>query len=481
MERPAPSPGGAVISFDVTTPVSANPVGFALSPDGRQLVFLADSKLWLRRLDQNVAQPLNGTDGATTPFWSPDSRSVGFLAGGKLKRIDVASGSVLALSIIPVDLRGASWNHENVILYGTNIANGVIQRLSAIGGVPTDATRGVGQGGQRFPQFLPDGRHFIFTVTQGPLTRSTYLGTLDALEVQDLKLVSDSSVAIAAPNHLLFLRKGTLMMATLDLARGGSRATRCPSSNPSVSVRRPRKAHSRSPKPESSHIGAAAAFLRQLTWVDRHGQVLGQVGPVDDAGLFFVQVSPDDQRIAVQRTIDGNADLWITDASRAGFTRLRLPTAWRVLPYGRVMESGGVPFPIEPTCGTCSRSPWTAPRTSSCSWLPTKARRRMTSSAGRPSPPVRAGCHWNGGRVAGMAPRQRRNASSSDKGWVESPVLTERALDRLSVRRVLAVLRSIYSPFRPQAASPLCQWRVAISLDGRQVEMKSITWRLMAG
>src|SRR5713226_1577700 len=104
---------------DIVTPATSEPTSFALSPDGRQLVFVASgdgaSRLWLRPLDKSTAQPMAGTEGASYPFWSPDGRSIGFFDGAKLKRIDIAGGSPQTLS--DAISRGGAWSPDGVILF----------------------------------------------------------------------------------------------------------------------------------------------------------------------------------------------------------------------------------------------------------------------------------------------------------------------------------------------------------------------------
>jgi serine/threonine protein kinase len=128
--------------LEITTPPSADPVSIAISPDGRKLVFVAThegrSRLWLRSLGSISSRPLEGTDGASCPFWSPNSGSVGFFADGKLKRVDVDSGSVRTLAVaLPC---GGTWNADDTILYSSPLF-GPISRVSATGGGPPSQTR----------------------------------------------------------------------------------------------------------------------------------------------------------------------------------------------------------------------------------------------------------------------------------------------------------------------------------------------------
>jgi Tol biopolymer transport system component len=142
----------------------------ALSPDGRRLVFGAQShdgtsRLWLRSLDSAAEQALARTEGATYsyPFWSPDSRYIGFSVDGKLKKIDLSGGPASTLADAP-QLRGASWSPEGVIVFAPNFL-GPLQRMSAAGGTVTPATAldpARKETSHRWPWFLPDGRHFLY-------------------------------------------------------------------------------------------------------------------------------------------------------------------------------------------------------------------------------------------------------------------------------------------------------------------------------
>ena len=122
--------------FEINTPATSDPTSLAISPDGRFLVFVASAegqqRLWLRPLDQVTAQPLAGTEGAQYPFWSPDSRSIGFFADGKLKRIDVAGGPPQVLASAP-DGRGGAWNRDGVIVFAPSFASSVVS-CSSLGG-----------------------------------------------------------------------------------------------------------------------------------------------------------------------------------------------------------------------------------------------------------------------------------------------------------------------------------------------------------
>ena len=153
----------------ITTPPSNELASLAISPDGEKLVFVAVSegrpRLWLRSLITGEARALSGTDGSMFPFWSPDSHSIGFFADGRLYSIDVDGGALSAVARVPVPA-GGTWSREGVILF-TIVPDGPILRVSAMGGA-ADAVPGSDalQGGNRFPQFLPDSRHYLYFVAE---------------------------------------------------------------------------------------------------------------------------------------------------------------------------------------------------------------------------------------------------------------------------------------------------------------------------
>jgi hypothetical protein len=181
-----------------------------ISPDGRRLVFAAlgpDGKqmLWLRPLGAASSQPLPGTEDGSYPFWSPDSRFIGFFADGKLKTIEAAGGPAQVLCDAP-DGRGGSWNRESTIVFPP-IFNGPLYRISTGGGTPAPVTEldpSQQENSHRWPQFLPDGRHFLLFVRsrQGAVS-GEYVGSLDSKEKR-LLFCSPSNAVYAAPGYLLF-------------------------------------------------------------------------------------------------------------------------------------------------------------------------------------------------------------------------------------------------------------------------------------
>jgi Tol biopolymer transport system component len=300
---------------DIMTPATSEASSFALSPDGRQIVFVASGdglpRLWLRPLDKATGQPLAGTEGASHPFWSPDSRSIGFFDGTKLKRIDIGSGSPQTLA--DAAPRGGTWSPEGVILF-TPSFSGPLSRIPASGGAAVAVTKVEKQVSHRYPQFLPGGRQFLFYALGTPQAQGIYWGTLDAPETKFLTAADGGGVY--APNGwLLFIRQGTFLAQRLDIAR------RELIGDP-VAIADQLGIDTGFATPISASIGALVAYRvggtsrSQLTWFDRTGKPLGTMGPPDGNGLSSPNLSPDGGRAVVHRSVQGNYDVWLVDADR---------------------------------------------------------------------------------------------------------------------------------------------------------------------
>src|SRR5215510_6873546 len=197
----------------------------ALSPDGRYLavsMVSADNKrnLWLRRMDSVAFQMLAGTEEGSLPFWSPDSRFIGFFAQEKLRRISIAGGSPQTLCDVP-NPNGGTWNREGVILFAATGQRG-LARVSASGGVASAVTtpdRARMEHFYAFPQFLPDGRHFLFfSLSEKREARGIFVASLGSEERREI-LQTDSRALYTPPGFLLFLRLGTLMAQPFDASR----------------------------------------------------------------------------------------------------------------------------------------------------------------------------------------------------------------------------------------------------------------------
>ena len=218
-----PPEGGA---FSGDGLAGSNPPGpqLAMAPDGRGLAFIASTadgrpRLWVRSFDGITARALPGTEGAARPFWSPDGGSIGFFAGAKLKTIPATGGPVQVLCDVPSP-RGGTWNQDGTIIFAPGFLRRPLSHLGG-GGRPTPITRldsARQELSHRWPQFLPDGRHFLYLVINARRDQSgIYLGSLDSPETMRL-LDTEFRAAFAPPGYLLFVREGTLLAQPFDAA-----------------------------------------------------------------------------------------------------------------------------------------------------------------------------------------------------------------------------------------------------------------------
>lgn len=319
----------------VTTGASA-PV--AISPDGQRVAFVAASAegktlLWIRSLDALTAQELAGTEGATSPFWSPDSRSLGFFTGGKLKKIDVSGGPPITLCDAQ-DNRGGTWNRDGVIVFApTNIS--ALQKVSASGGVPAAATvLARGELGHIRPSFLPDGRHFLYSTiaprpgSGGPI----YLGSLDSSE-RKLLLNATSANALYAQGNLLFLRDTTLVAQPFDTRRSVLTGDASPIADQiriSGSLQ-PYAYFSASENGALAYQMGAETASSQLAWFDRTGMQISVLG--DPAAYTDIELSPDGKRASVSIPDEGKGrNIWIYDVARGLRTRFTFDPADQFAP-----------------------------------------------------------------------------------------------------------------------------------------------------
>jgi eukaryotic-like serine/threonine-protein kinase len=320
--------------FNSSVPFPANYV--ALSQDGRMLALVAYSDqanknvIWIQQVGGQGATVLPGTEGAYYPFWSPNGRSIGFFADGKLKTIDVASGrSAQVLADAPFG-RGGAWSRDGVILFTPDAWNG-LYRVSSSGGAPVAVTKPDAsqfQVSHRWPAFLPDGRHFLYLACNfsGQLDKNMiFVGSLDSDEKRAIVTASTNAV-YAEPGYLLYWRDNGLVAQRFDLhsyslageARIVSDAVQYfPQTNFAV--------FAAAGKTLVAQTGMGKGVNKsQLIWFDRRGKQLGTVGPAEL--VANPKISPDGRRVAVDQTdTDGrHVNIWIHEltsdaASRLGF------------------------------------------------------------------------------------------------------------------------------------------------------------------
>ena len=317
----------------ITAPPTSEPASLALSPDGQTLTFAAtsegQSRLWLRPLNTGSPRVLPGTDGARFPFWSPDSRSVAFFADGQLKRIDIDGGSSRTLASASGAVSGA-WGPDGVILI--SMLGRPIMRVSEGGGDRVAVTRlESGQGAHYMPQFLPDGRHFLYYAVGGREPRGVFVGQLGDMQQRRL-LDADFAAVYASQGYLLFMRQGKLLAQGFDpslLALSGAPFPLAEQVAVSIS--------GLSPAVSTSGAGSIAyrtgsAPRKQLTWFDRSGRELAHLHEPIDSTQLAPSLSRDGRQIALFREVIGDLDVWLIDTPRGVPTRFTFDSADDVEP-----------------------------------------------------------------------------------------------------------------------------------------------------
>jgi eukaryotic-like serine/threonine-protein kinase len=328
--RDAP-PNSPLVRFTVLPPVngrfgigSGGGLHFAVSGEGQIVVQAIGSdgkrQFWLRSLDSTVVRPLAGTANAAFPFWKPDGKSIGFFAGGKLWRIDVAGGPATFLANAP-NGRGGTWNEGGVIVFSPE-PHSPLYKVAEAGGVVSTVTSpdaAAGENDQWLPWFLPDGKHFLYA--KGDYRRSQVTIRIGSLESPDENRVvehADSS-AVYAQGHLLFLRGTTLMARPFDLRS-------LTVTGQAVHVaERVRVLYNRSGA-EAFSVSSAGLLVYasdaaddELTWFDRTGKRLRVIGEPGDLGRL--DLSPDGKTVAIAITDRGNTDIATCDVLRGLCTK----------------------------------------------------------------------------------------------------------------------------------------------------------------
>jgi Tol biopolymer transport system component len=286
--------------------------------------------LWVRSLDSLEAQALPGTDGGDFPFWSPDSRFIGFFAQGKLKKIDVAGGPAQTLCDAPAG-EGGTWNRDGIIVFAPTTFAG-LSRVSAAGGQPTALTTVDPSGKEishRWPQFLPDGRRFLFLVQPENTVR---VGSLDSRDTKTL-LTADSKVLYAPPGYVLFMREGTLTAQPFDASRAELTGDGFPvAEQVRGNALNGRAAFSVSENGVLSYR-TGVGNVTEMTWFDRSGKLLQSIGQPGNY-MYQIDLSPDDGRAVVgRREASRHFDLWLFDLARGTTSRLTFSASGNVAPH----------------------------------------------------------------------------------------------------------------------------------------------------
>jgi serine/threonine protein kinase/Tol biopolymer transport system component len=298
-----------------------------LSPDGKRLAFTARNAngtfLFVRDLAAYDARLLQGTQGAGYPFWSPDSRAIGFFADGKLKRVEAEGGPPIALCEAPVG-KGGTWNEDGLIVFAPSF-NSPIHKVAATGGESVALTRvdaSRGENSHRFPQFLPDGEHFIYLARAagsggalGMMGTSIRVGSLSDTTGRDL--MPSISNACYATGYLLFLRENVLMARPFD--PDGVEFTG--DAFPLIEQVRAIPGASRGIFDASQNgllVYQSGAKMpgNQPVWLDLEGKELARLGePLEHDGPT---ISPDGKKVAIEiyDVMGGTPDIWIYDVDR---------------------------------------------------------------------------------------------------------------------------------------------------------------------
>jgi Tol biopolymer transport system component/tRNA A-37 threonylcarbamoyl transferase component Bud32 len=310
------APDVATLRFEVSTAPTDDP-STALSRDGTELAFVANQDrvpvLWVRSLDAVESRALPGTQGASLPFWSPDGRTIGFFAGDKLKRIDVAGGMPLVVGEAP-NARGGAWNADGVVLFAPGV-NAPIMRVPARGG-PAERVTQVNTGNgpsHRWPQFLPDGKRFLFSSSLGTAdTNGVYLGSLDKTPPVRL-LPGDGGGRFAVPATLLTVSQGALQAYGFNAAAGAVQG------EPIVIAQGFAGASGSIATSDTGVLAyrAGTAQRRQLVWVNRQGAVVRAIGEPETDSIASPVLSADEQSVVVFRHRPGDwNDVWVIELAR---------------------------------------------------------------------------------------------------------------------------------------------------------------------
>jgi Tol biopolymer transport system component/predicted Ser/Thr protein kinase len=319
-----PQPEAAAVRFTLspaegTAIHSGHAPPFAISPNGRSIVYVGDRpdgtrQLWLRSLGSDTHKALTGTEGAHTPFWSPDSQWVGFFAGNSLKKIHLSSGIAQMVAGNVSTYGGAAWNARDVILFPAT--NAGLSRVSAQGGPLSPVTTGPGH---FWPQFLGDGEHFIYAA---PLARSALIGSLGSEKPRLLMTFPVRVSAVAyAQGYVFFVQDAVLYVRAFD-----ERRLELSGDAHRIAGGVPVTGPGRTPFSVSA-AGVLAYWAQPLTasavlqWFARDGRT----SPAVDTAAQFVgfALSPDGRQLVFSRTTNtGGADVWLRDLDRGTERRL---------------------------------------------------------------------------------------------------------------------------------------------------------------
>jgi serine/threonine protein kinase/Tol biopolymer transport system component len=322
------------VRFQIDKPAGTSDMTWPrLSPDGRWVAFQATdsmgkTSIWVRGMDALDARKLEGTEGAGRPFWAPSSREIGFFANSKLKKVPVDGGPVQLIA----DAKGSdgSWGSQGVILFDST-QNDSIMQVSASGGIPKAASsfdRQAKETGNAWPQFLPDGSHFLFVAYSGTESH-VKVGELGDLHSKLIRAIA--SRCEYAPGHLVYVLDNNLVAQPFDLGQLKLSGDPVPIAE-RVNLLGGRENFSSSQAGTIAFQSGAQVSGSELAWTDRSGHVLSRVAP-DDI-YTDMSFSPDEKKVAV--TIDEDSgkkpNIWIIDLERGTRSRFTFDEANHVWP-----------------------------------------------------------------------------------------------------------------------------------------------------
>ena len=311
-----------------------DPTGVAISPDGSMMAFVvgdptrSESQIWVRSLDTMAARRLEDTAGGNLPFWSPDSRRIGFFTSTKLKVV-AASGGRAEILCETANGRGATWSSSNVIVFAPNWS-GPLQRIAGTGGTPEPVTKldeGRKQYGHRFPTFLPDGDHFLYAALPGRDGKfDIFVGSLSGGSTTLVGSMEGAPV-YAPPGFLLYVRQGRLAAQAFDARTLKTTGEPTSLDDEPTSILDPAFSYTAGTSASVSSTGTLAYFSTPSTntravWVDAAGRIAGSLN-LPTGHYDTVTISPDGSRAIFVRSLSpSESSLWLVDLARGGVAAL---------------------------------------------------------------------------------------------------------------------------------------------------------------
>jgi serine/threonine-protein kinase len=330
-----PLPSTAPLEIETWRPA------MALSPDGTHLVYVANHggkrQLYLRQMDRLEATPIPGTEGANSPFFSPDGQSIGFIVGYDLKKVSVSGGATQTLANVPPVTRGANWGPDDTIIFAATVTSG-LSWMSAVGNTVPQFSKGSsdpldgqilttpdptkGEYSHRWPQFLPGGKAVLFTIDTGGSFDEARIAVL-SMETGKVDVLFDGGTnpRYSPTGHIVFARAGALLAVPFNLER--LERTGDPVTVVEGIMMEPGGAAHFTLSDDGSLAYVPAGMLvsdRKLVWVNRQGEV--EPLPAEAREYYSPSLSPDGKQVAVAIREGSNYDVWISDVARGTLTRL---------------------------------------------------------------------------------------------------------------------------------------------------------------